>query len=141
MALPRLPASVVAEYVGGNTTVISQRLVDLATTNPGQVRAATEEGARAIALHYCEHADPPEILGCYHTKAEARQAAEAHPGLCGLQLSGLIASVRIQHVLDRGLQPTATKLRNQVSECIVNVIRVVVRTASTVGAAFGTLTV
>ena len=48
MALPRLPASVVAEYVGGNTTVISQRLVDLATTNPGQVRAATEEGALSL---------------------------------------------------------------------------------------------
>ena len=59
MALPRLPATVVSEYVGDYKTTISQRLLDLAKTNPRQVRTAAEQDARATAFHYCEHVDPP----------------------------------------------------------------------------------
>lgn len=122
MALPRLPSSVVEDYATGNNTAVSQRLLNLASTNPALVRAAAEQGAKAIAQYYCEHESAPQILASYDTLAEAREAAAEHPGLCGVQHSGLIASVRVRDVLERGHQPTATKLRNQVSAYVVRLL-------------------
>lgn len=122
MAFQGLLANAMAEYVGGNTTAISQPLLDLARANPGLVRITAEQGAHAVALYYCRHATTPEVMPDYDTLAEARQVAGAHPGLCGVQHSALIAAVRVQDVLDRGQEATATKLRNQMSVVCIRAV-------------------
>eukprot|EP00904_Undaria_pinnatifida_P007339 jgi/Undpi1/3735/HiC_scaffold_16.g07104.m1 len=113
MAIPRPSSRVVDEYVAGNTTAISERILAMASTNPALVRAVAEQGASRVARHYCTHETPPGALPPFDTLAEAREAAAAHPGLCGVDLAWIIAAVKVRDVLKRGQQPTATKLRNQ----------------------------
>ena len=119
MAIPRPSSRVVDEYVAGNTTAISERILAMASTNPALVRAVAEQGASRVARHYCTHETPPGALPPFDTLAEAREAAAAHPGLCGVDLAWIIAAVKVRDVLKRGQQPTATKLRNQVSAPVV----------------------
>ena len=117
MALPRPSSGVVDDCVAGNTTAISESIIAMASTNPAQVRAVAEEGASRVERNYCTHETPSAALPSFDTLAEAREAAAAHPGLCGVDLAWIIAAVKVQDALERGQQLTATKLRNQVSAC------------------------
>ena len=48
--------------ITANTTAISQRLLDVASTDPGLARAVAEQGASQVAHCYCKRESPPTIL-------------------------------------------------------------------------------